>query len=61
MPEKLQIDRLRAALVYLGRAISILDESGAPGDIAAHVDLARARLNAWLADQEPTRKHHERS
>jgi len=36
------------ALLYLEAAIGILDSCSAPPEIAAHADLARARLGDWL-------------
>lgn len=45
-----QPDELRAALAeareLVVRAVAILDEAGAPSDIAAHLDLALHRMAA---------------
>ena len=38
-----------AALLYLEAAIRIMDSCGAPFDAAAHADLAKARLEDWMA------------
>jgi hypothetical protein len=37
------------ALLYLEAAIRIMDSCSAPPEIAAHADLAKARLGDWLA------------
>jgi len=39
---------LAAALSHLKSALDLLDSTSAPGDIAAHVDLARNRLEDHL-------------
>jgi hypothetical protein len=39
---------IRSALLLVEQAIDILDLAGAPDDIAAHLDLARHRLEACL-------------
>ena len=41
-----------AALSRLEEALELLDRSGAPGDIGAHVDLAVQRLKAALRQAE---------
>ena len=41
-------DALERALSHLEQCLLILDESGAPGDIGAHVDLAAERVAAIL-------------
>ena len=38
-----------AALLYLEAAIRIMDSCSTPPEIAAHADLAKARLGDWLA------------
>jgi len=38
-----------AALLYLEAAIRIMDSCSAPPEIAAHADLAKARLEDWVA------------
>lgn len=38
-----------AALLYLEAAIRIMDSCGAPPDIAAHADLAKAKLEDWIS------------
>lgn len=37
-----------AALLYLEAAIRIMDSCSAPADIAAHADLAKAKLEDWV-------------
>jgi hypothetical protein len=37
------------ALLYLEAAIRIMDSCSAPPEIAAHADLAKVRLEDWLA------------
>lgn len=37
------------ALLYLEAAIRIMDSCSAPPEIAAHADLAKARLEDWIA------------
>lgn len=44
-----------AALLYLEAAIGIMDSCSAPPDIAAHADLAKARLQDWIADLDVAR------
>lgn len=41
-----------AALLYLEAAIRIMDSSSAPPDIAAHADLAKAKLEDWITGLE---------
>lgn len=41
-----------AALVYLEAAIRIMDSCSTPADIAAHADLAKAKLEDWLGSAE---------
>jgi hypothetical protein len=36
------------SLALLVKALSLLDQAGAPGEIGAHVDLARERLSRTL-------------
>jgi len=43
-----EAEGLAVALNYLKSALDLLDASTAPGDIAAHVDLARHRLEDYL-------------
>lgn len=38
-----------AALFHLEEAIRIFDSCSVPPDITAHADLAKARLEEWLA------------
>jgi hypothetical protein len=42
---------LAAALVCLERALEVLDASSIPGDVAAHVDMARSRIVELLAHE----------
>jgi len=37
------------AFELLGRCLDLLDQTVAPADIGAHVDLARDRLSQWLS------------
>ena len=48
---------LSKALVQLLAAIQILDRVGAPGQIAAHIDLGACQL-AELLDERPLRTRH---
>ena len=43
-----------AALLYLEAAIRILDSCSAPCEIAAHADLAKARLEDWIVSVNMT-------
>jgi hypothetical protein len=43
-------DALTSALACLRRALALLDESNAPAQIAAHVDLAAHQLEEHMAD-----------
>lgn len=47
----------RAALRLIEDALDLLDRSGAPADIGAHLDLARCRLNAVLAELDDQNDH----
>ena len=40
--------RLQIAMTHLTKALSLLDEAQAPGDIGAHVDLALHRVRQAL-------------
>lgn len=40
------------ALLYLEAAIRIMDSCDSPLDAAAHADLAKARLQDWIASLE---------
>lgn len=44
----LQSSRFAKALEQMNRALAILDELGAPGEIGCHLDLAIARLEEQL-------------
>lgn len=48
--EATQTDLMTAALDLLRRAIDLLDQAEAPGQIAAHVDLAVHQLADAIAD-----------
>ena len=39
---------MRKALLLLEEAIDLLDLEGAPADIAAHIDMGRHRLEAYV-------------
>lgn len=41
-----------AALLYLEAAIRIMDSCSAPPDIAAHANLAKAKLEDWITSLE---------
>ena len=49
MEPQLQVqEQLRSALKHLVQAVDILDRSGAPAHIAAHVDLAIHQIRELL-------------
>ena len=43
-----QAELMTQSLALLVKALSLLDEAGAPAEIGAHVDLARERLSRSL-------------
>ena len=48
--EATQTDLMNAALDLLRRAMELLDQAEAPGQIAAHIDLAVHQLADAIAD-----------
>ena len=43
-------ERWRATITDLQSVLNVLDETGAPADIGAHIDLAICRLENALSD-----------
>lgn len=54
---KTEAANLAVALTHLKSAIDVLDLSAAPGDIAAHVDLARHKLEHYMQHGDAINGH----
>ena len=52
--KKTRTEMMESALEYLRKAIELLDQAEAPGQVAAHVDLAANQLVDAIADTCPT-------
>lgn len=56
--EQRQADLLKAALEHLRKAIDLLDQAEASGQIAAHVDLATHQLAGEIDALQRSETHH---
>ena len=52
-------EKLQKALFCMQSVLQLLDETNAPADIGAHVDMAKCRLTEYLADSERARSMRE--
>ena len=60
-PDAIEIPRLKLteARSLMKRALSLLDEADAPGEVGCHLDLAICQLDTVLADGAPQLNEQE--